>query len=45
MTHDFARLTNIVSEASKVREDIARALTMGFEVGQKVGVRPQHILP
>jgi acetyl esterase len=45
MTHDFARLGNILNDASKVREDIARALTMGFEVGQKVGLRPQHILP
>jgi acetyl esterase len=31
MTHDFARLTNIVSEASKVREDIAGVLAQAFE--------------
>ena len=31
MTHDFARLTNIVGEARKVREDIARALAQAFQ--------------
>ncbi|MBA4143019.1 MAG: alpha/beta hydrolase [Nitrosospira sp.] len=30
MTHDFARLGNIVSEATQVREDIARALESAF---------------
>ena len=35
MTHDFARLGNIVSGASKVREDIALALAEAFwEVGE-----------
>jgi acetyl esterase len=33
MTHDFARLGNIVSEASKVREDIARGLASAFHYG------------
>lgn len=31
MTHDFARLTNIVSAANKVREDIAEVLAKAFE--------------
>ena len=32
MTHDFARLTNIVNDASKVRKDVAAALARAFQV-------------
>jgi acetyl esterase len=31
MTHDFARLGNIVAEGIQVREDIARALAIAFQ--------------
>ena len=30
MTHDFARLTNIVNDASKVREEVAQQLRGAF---------------
>jgi acetyl esterase len=31
MTHDFARLGNVVAEGIQVREDIARALAIAFQ--------------
>ncbi len=30
MTHDFARLTNILNDASKVREEVAQQLQRAF---------------